>query len=408
MWVKYILFTFYLLGLQEVSAEGLRFFGREYPINQRTSYNVFEKHPVSFSGNFEIAFDLTLYVTSHIGNIVRVKANNDDVVFNLFYNGHGKDQLFLLNEEGRSNLISISLDKSDYPPRQWLTIRIGFDLRNDAITLSIGDQTYKATGVSLDDKFTPTIVFGRSDHIIDVPLFAIRNLSIGNNREYTFLLNEYQGNTEHDIRGREMGSVTNPDWLINDSYHWKLEAQFSSPTVSGTNYHNGRDELYYFNRDSIIIFDMRSRSSRTVVFETRCPLDPRLGTNFIDWENDRLYCYEVFYTDSEMPTVVSLDLNSFEWRIESYDRLPIQLHHHASYFDSAARQYMIFGGFGNRRFSNEFYQYDLDKQEWTTYPVEGEITPRYFTSLGHSEGSNLLYLFGGTGNISGNQLLGRE
>lgn len=38
----------------------------------------------------------------------------------------------------------------------------------------------------------------------------------------------------------------------------------------------------------------------------------------------------------------------------------------------------------------------------------GGITPRYFTSLGHDEQNHQLYLFGGTGNLSGNQLLGRE
>lgn len=344
--ILYILFIFCLLNLQGILAEGLRFFDRGYPIDKRTSYNVFNEHPVSFSGNCEITFDLSLYSTSHIGNIVRIKSDNDDLIFNLFYNGHGEDQLFLLNKEGRSNLISISLDKSSYPPRQWLTIHLDFDLKNETITLAVGDHTYKVDNVPLPDEFTPAIIFGKSDHIIDVPPFSIRNLSVGNSVKYRFLLNEYKGNIVHDTRGKKIGYVTNPYWLINDSYHWKSEAQFNSSTVSGTNYHEGRMVLYYFNRDSIILFNVRSRSSETVVFNTPCPVDLRLGTNFIDQKNDRLYYYEI-YEDSthQNPTIASLDLNSFEWRIESYDRLPFQLHHHASYFDSSSGQYIIFGGF---------------------------------------------------------------
>ena len=409
--ILYILFIFYSLNLQGILSEGLRFFGNGYPIDKRTSYNVFSEHPVTFSENCEISFDLSLYLTSDIGNIVRIKADNDNRVFNLFYDGHEKDHLFLLNEEGRSNLISVALDKSAYPPRQWLSIHIGFDLNNDIITLTVENQTYKSDNISLPDKFTPTIVFGKSDHIIDVPPFAIKDLSVGNSRKYRFLLNEYQGDIVHDTWGKKIGSVANPDWLINDSYHWKSEAQFNSSTVSGTNYHEGRKELYYFNRDSLILFNLRTRSYETVLFSEPCPVELRLGTNFIDQENDRLYCYEVYHDSTyQGPTVASLDLHSFEWRTESYDRLPTQLHHHGSWFDPSSRQYMIFGGFGNMRFSDQFYRYNPDTQEWSIFPVnnKGGITPRYFTSLGHREQSHQLYLFGGTGNVSGDQLLGRE
>lgn len=409
--ILYLLSIFCVLNLQGIFAQGLRFFGKGYPIDKRTSYNVFSEHAVLFSENCEITFDLSLYATTHIGNIVRIKSENDNLIFNLFYNGHGKDQLFLLNEEGKSNLISISLDKSSYPPRQWVTIHIEFDLKNKTIALSIGDQTYKANNISLPDEFAPDIVFGKSDHIIDVPPFAIKNLSVGNSEKHQFLLDESQGNIVHDIRGKKIGNVTNPYWLINDSYHWKPEAKFNSSIVSGSNYYGRRQELYYFNRDSLIIFNLRTKGSETIVFSEPCPVDMRLGTNFIDQESNRLYCYEV-YEDSthKTPTMASLDLNSFEWHIESYDRLPTQLHHHASYFDTSSGQYMVFGGFGNRRFSNQFYQYNLTTHDWSILPIDnkGGITPRYFTSLGYQEKNHQLYLFGGTGNLSGNQLLGRE
>lgn len=405
------LFIFCSLNLHGIFAEGLRFFDNSYPIEKRTSYNVFSEHTILFSGNYEIKFDLSLYQTSDIGNIVRITTDNDHRIFNLFYDGHGTDHLFLLNEEGRSNLISVTLDKSSYPARQWLAICIGFDLKDKIITLSVENQSYQAENISLPDKISPNIVFGKSDQIIDVPPFAIRNLSVGNNEKYRFLLNEYQGDRVHDIRGRVIGRVSNPDWLINDSYHWKSEAKFNSSNVSGSNYHSGRKELYYFNRDSIQIFNLRTRGSEVIAFNEPCPVDMRLGTNFIDQEKDRLYCYEVYHDSIyQGPTVASLDLHSFEWKIESYDQLPTQLHHHASYFDTSSGQYIIFGGFGNMRFSNQFYRYNTHSQKWDIFPVNnnGDITPRYFTSLGYLEEGHQLYLFGGTGNRSGDQLVGRE
>ncbi|WP_298651232.1 DNA-binding transcriptional activator [uncultured Proteiniphilum sp.] len=406
-----LFFIFYSLNFQGIFAEGLRFFGNGYPIDKRTSYNVFSEHPVTFSSHYKLRFDLYLYLTSGIGNIVRIKTENEKRIFNLFYDGYGNDHLFLLNEEGKSNLIRITLDKSAYPPLQWLTTTIDFDLAGDAITLTIADKTTKTGNISLLDKSTPVIVFGRSDHIIDVPAFAIKDLSVGNSKKYRFMLNEYQGDMVHDIRGKKIGSAVNPDWLINDSYHWKPEAQFSSATVSGTNYHEGRKELYYFNHDSILILNLRTGGSERVIFSEPCPVDLRLGTNFIDQENDRLYCYEIYHHGTyQDPTVASLDLHTYEWRIESYNQLPTQLHHHGSWFDSSSRQYMIFGGFGNMHFSNQFYRYNPEIREWSIFPVDnkGGITPRYFTSLGFDVSGRQLYLFGGTGNVSGDQSLGRE
>ncbi|MDD2261516.1 MAG: DNA-binding transcriptional activator [Clostridia bacterium] len=406
----YILLFLCAFFSSPLSAEGLRFLGNGYPIEQRTSYDVFSERPVTFEDHFSISFRLSLYMTTDIGNILRIKSSENGSVFNLFYDGHGENHLFLFNEEGKNNLIHISLKKSQYPPREWLQIAISFDLENDMITLTIGDNTYSAANVPLSESFTPTLVFGKSDHIIDVAPFAIRNLSVGNTRSYRFPLMEYQGNQVHNSKGTVMGNVVNPYWLINDAYHWKPETSTRSRQVSGTNYHAGRKELYHFNKDSIIIYNLRTVNQETVVFKEPCPVDLRLGTNFIDPLHDKLYSYEVYYDSTyQGPTVASLDLNSYEWRIESYDRLPTQLHHHGSYFDPSKQQYLIFGGFGNMRYSNIFYRYDIGTHQWDVRSTqnEGGITPRYFTAMGHPENSDKLYLFGGMGNSSGDQLLGR-
>jgi hypothetical protein len=408
--IIYTLLFFFIFLSRPLFAEGLRFLGNDYPIEQRTSYDVFSERQVAFSDHFNISFRLSLYMTTDIGNILRIKSAENGSIFNLFYDGHEENHLFLFNEEGKNNLIHISLEKSQYPPREWFQIDISFDLENNLITLTIGDSTNSAANVTLPESFTPTLIFGKSDHVIDVAPFAIRSLRVGNTRSYRFPLKEYQGNEVHNNKGTVMGNVINPYWLINDAYHWKPETSTRSAQVSGTNYHETRKELYHFNRDSIIIYNLRTTNKETVIFKEPCPVDIRLGTNFIDPVQDKLYCYEVYYDSTyQGPTVASLDLRSYEWRIESYDRLPIQLHHHGSYFDSSKQQYLIFGGFGNMRYSNIFYLYDINSQQWDTLSTrDGEaINPRYFTSMGHQLKQKKLYLFGGMGNVTGNQLLGR-
>lgn len=408
----YILLALFLLHSQKLYPEGLRFHGNEQSIEKRTSYDVFSNQRVTFQDSYEINFDISLYLTSEIGNIVRIKSDDHPSVINLFYDGHEDDHLFLLNEEGRSNLISVTLDKQAYPERKWISISISFNAAENLITLAVDNQLYYSEDFSLPSTFSPTIVFGKSDHIIDVPPFAIKNLSIrGNQNEFIFQLKEHKGTLVHDQHGRSVGEVANPQWLINDAYHWKKEAHASFLTVSGSNYHSGRKELYYYNRDSIIVYNTRSGETEIIVFNEPCPVDLKLGTNFIDESNHRLYTYEV-YLDSAFtgPTIASLDLDTYTWREESYEQLPMQLHHHTSFYDEFSRKYLIFGGFGNMRFSNTFYEYETENTSWEVFSVhnEGGITPRYFTSMGYDEEINSLYLFGGTGNATGDQLLGRE
>src|SRR5690606_41167008 len=56
-------------------------------------------------------------------------------------------------------------------------LKIAFDLKSDSIKLTIHNQTFSAANKELPNTYHPIILFGKSDHIIDVPTFAIKNLS---------------------------------------------------------------------------------------------------------------------------------------------------------------------------------------------------------------------------------------
>ncbi|MGQ1889098.1 Kelch repeat-containing protein [Thermophagus sp. OGC60D27] len=290
-------------------------------------------------------------------------------------------------------------------------MKIFFDLKNDSISLSIHNKTFNKRNTILPDKYYPIIVFGKSDHIIDVPSFAIKDLSIGNKKKYFFPLQESEGSKVHDIDGKITGIVSNPEWLINDAYHWKHKTSFHSETVAGSNFNPLKEEIYFYNSDSIVVYNAKSGELKTKIFSQKCPVKLSLGSNFLDTKNNKLYSYELYYDSLyKGPTVASLDLSTYLWKTESFDLLPVQLHHHAAYFDQKLKQYTIFGGFGNMHYSNSFYSYPLNEKEWQKLKKnEGEnIFPRYFSSMGYLKKTNSLYIFGGMGNESGEQIVGRE
>ena len=390
---------------------GLKFHGSEQPINQRTSYNVFGNNSVSFSNYFDIDFHISLYPTTEFGYLLRVKNKEGNRIYNLFYDGQGEHLTFRLNEEGTSNLIVANMNKGELLDKHWIRMKIRFALRADSIHLTIHDRTFSTGNRQLADTYHPIILFGKSDYIIDVPSFAIRDLGVGNENKYQFALKEREGSIVHDIEGRAFGQVANPEWLMNDAYHWKHQISFRSQSVAGANYNPENKEIYYFNRDSLHIYNVRSGGLNVRLFDEPAPVKPVLGTNFIDSRNGRLYAYEVYYSEPyEGPTVASLDLESFEWTAETSEQLPGQLHHHGGYFDPLKEQYTIFGGFGNMRYSKAFYSYDLNTNGWDTLQgFSGDsISPRYFSSVGYLNENNSIYIFGGMGNESGEQIVGRR
>jgi DNA-binding SARP family transcriptional activator len=135
-----------------------------------------------------------------------------------------------------------------------------------------------------------------------------------------------------------------------------------------------------------------------------------LGTNFIDASKNQLYSYETYRENYSGPMVARLDLNTFEWREATSEQLTSQLHHHSAYYDSVGGRLVLYGGFGKMRYSKDFFSYDVNQQDWDTLQnFSGDfLGPRYFCSMGSLPESNSLYIFGGMGNESGEQTVGRQ
>ena len=157
-----------------VSAYGLRFRGAASPIDERTSYDVFAHSCPSFKDYFDLEFNMALYSTESVGYVLRVKGADEGQIFNLFFDFRGDDILFRLNQEGKCVLIALPVSKAEAMKSQWFKVKIAFNLKQDEITLKIHDQEKVCKGVLLSDEFSPKIVFGKSDHIIDVPEIAVK------------------------------------------------------------------------------------------------------------------------------------------------------------------------------------------------------------------------------------------
>jgi len=384
-------------------AQGLKFQGMDHRINERTSYDVFGGKSVGLDGRMEISFSMCTYRESDFGYILRIlDGGREGTIWNLSYD-RGDGIVLRLNEEGRFSLIKAEIPKSEMPAMHWVDVSLLFDAARDSVSLAFGPHRFSASA-ALPDGFRPAIEFGRSDFIIDVPTFAIRDLRVaGEKLEYSFPLDEVDGNVVSDLSGRIKGSVTNPTWLIRESLEWRPVATMHLETNAGANYDPERKCFYYFSRDSLYEHDVIGGG--TVAHALASPMRIKLGTNFL--KDGKIYAYET-YNDAQPegdPTLACLDPSVPEWTVLGNDHLQRPVHHHASFFRDG--RYEIFGGFGDKIYNGDFYVLTEDCLWQRDSLADTEtLFPRYFTAIGQQGDS--VYVYGGMGNECGEQIVGRR
>ncbi len=411
-----LIFVAFLTALSsvEVHSQGLGFHGMDYLIDQRTSYDVFGRHPENFDAEFFIEFELYTQPSSEFGYFFRVKdVSGSRRIWNLSYDSRGDSITVRLNEEGRQSLIKAGIPHDRLKHLHWHRVRIDFDLIRDSVRLDIAGLSFSTHFPGLPDKVKAAVIFGRSDHIIDVPSFAIRGLKIGNSRKsYSFPLDSTEGSVVCDDRFRIEGRVENPEWLINSAMKWKECARFSYSGIAGASYNPVRKEFYYFTDSQMTVLDFMNDRDRHFDFAKPCPVAMKLGNNIVSEDGKRLICYEL-YDDSAAsvsPSVAEFDLDVEEWRTLSSDRMSMPMHHHAGFINPATGRYTVLGGFGNMQYNGDFFEFDSDtglwRRIWEDQAGAGVIYPRYFTSAGTD--GRYVYIYGGMGNECGEQVVGRQ
>lgn len=395
-----------------VAAQGVQFTGGHDPIENRTSIELFtDKTPV-FQERLDIRFDLQLPSNGTAGYIVRLKGRNQDPTFNLYYDQEDDEAIFRFNEEGKSSLITVRAKWDALLDQHWVPVRISFDLKQGLIQLQIGEIPTQVTKIELKHRYAPEITFGKSEYLIDVPAMALRRLRISDvHQSFDFPLRETKGEKLHTAAGKVMGRVQNGIWLLNQAFYWQSHGTMQLSKHAGSTYDPKTRSVYYFSSDSLQVYHVQNGQRQSFPFSSPCPLPLNLAETFINPDDNRLYVYETSYDSLYTgPTVASLDLTDYSWRVESSDYLGRELHHHGSVVSPATNKLLIFGGFGEMRYSNNLIEYAIGDGQWSRpMRVKGDtILPRYFTSMGYASSDQQVYLFGGMGNESGEHIVGRK
>ena len=392
------------------NSQGIRFNSSASSIVERTSYNVFVHDQPKFSGSFSIEFDLSIIDSKVFGYVLNIKDKDNPISYSLAYidNTGGNGEL-KLNLDGVKKLLSVPIENELIGSRKWMKIVLNFNSISKKITLKVNDKIFSSIENEFNNTIVPEIHFGKHGSVIDVPLMAIKDLIITNKKQRTlFNFNESNGNDVYDSNGDLFGDVDHPNWLITESYHWKLISEKAFNKVTSVTFDENNNRFIYQNTDTLSFYDHTNNKNSFYSFKNTLTVPMRLGTSFLDPNENKLYIYELSDVLNGKSTIASIDLKTPEyWTKNSSLKLSQQRHHHNGFFNHKSNKYLIFGGYGNQRFTNAFNSYDIKNDNWEPVTFTGDIiSPRFFAGMTHIGNQNLL-LFGGQGNETGEQSIGK-
>lgn len=399
----------FCVNAKDNEASGLLFKSKTESIDERTSLDLFNGNSRCFKNDFSISFDISIWDIQRFGYILRLINEKQEEISFVFVNFRGESNLYFDFNSGITNKsIQIPILKSKLARGQWLNVKLHFDPALDQASIHILEQTYVCENVGLSVLTDLRFVFGLYGINLDVPAMALRNIKIEekNQVNYFFPLNEAEGNHVHDGKGRKLGYVKNPIWLLKKHHNWELIASFMSESSAGVTYNRKAHELMVINRDSINIFNPRTLQYSKHNYDT-APFSITSGEAIYSEKKDKCYVYNLNDEKPETFSFMTIDMHERKIDYVGDPNLNNKLHHHNVFFDTNEDTLYIFGGYGNFNYSNKLYRYEQTTDNWVEVPVSGDtITPRFFAAAGKGKDDSELLIFGGFGNESGRQELG--
>lgn len=388
-------------------AKGLLFPGKERRFADRSSYCVIKKDFVPKSVNIlQLDFEYTPYNLDSPGYILFVKNAAGTKAFNMTYSFAEKYGVLSFAQDGKKMLAEAKFPIEDFPRK--LPVSVLMNMKTDSVVVKIGNEVVRSV-MGLDkEPFSPQIYFGMCGHILETASFSINNLSVRlDGKEFKFPLDESKGKDVHCSDGRIIGEVSNPIWLINRSYYWNKIFSSDFKSEAGCVFADAPGRFIIYSGDSITMFEPRHK---TVTRQQMSYVDKewfnRLGMGFYNPLNNVVVGYEL---DCDRTFVGEIDIKKLRCDVNDKGSVNLQMHHHSAAYFPDKGKILFFGGYGNRKYYNDFIEYDLNTCSWDTLRLTGDlITPRFFASMCVAKDNKSLYVYGGKGNAQGKQDLGVE
>ena len=425
------IFSFTLVNAQD----GLKFISNNQPKENRSQL-IFEDK-FNAKDSLVINFKFSIYNKLFIGDLLNIRNIKNNSTISLSYNftySEDNKPFINLNIKGIKNLVKIQIPENFIQYQKWIDVKLKIDYKLNQAELKFLNNTYSIS--SLFEKNSSLeeieILFGKNEFNEDIPAFNLKNLELKIDSSIVYFpLDEKQGTRVISSNGNFKGKIINPSWLIDDFNNWKLikQVEFESNHTIAYDTENmqfillGKDKRYNFDIVSRLLDKItlkkpsefhsytsgkafiEPKTKNILVLQTGEPnpsqnkfLNKKLGIESINNTNQSKNTY----------SIASFNSSTSNWQGLFYkDILKNPLFHFNAYYENSSQNILIFGGYSDFKYLNRFLKYDSYSNSINEILIEGDnISPRFKSGMG-SLNDSILFLYGGEGNLSGDQSIGK-
>jgi hypothetical protein len=427
------IFSFTLVNAQD----GLKFISNNQPKENRSQL-IFEDK-FNAKDSLVINFKFSIYNKLFIGDLLNIRNIKNNSTISLSYNftySEDNKPFINLNIKGIKNLVKIQIPENFIQYQKWIDVKLKIDYKLNQAELKFLNNTYSIS--SLFEKNSSLeeieILFGKNEFNEDIPAFNLKNLELKIDSSIVYFpLDEKQGTRVISSNGNFKGKIINPSWLIDDFNNWKLikQVEFESNHTIAYDTENmqfillGKDKRYNFDIVSRLLDKItlkkpsefhsytsgkafiEPKTKNILVLQTGEPnpsqnkfLNKKLGIESINNTKQS--------NNKNTYSIASFSSSTSNWQGLFYkDILKNPLFHFNAYYENSSQNILIFGGYSDFKYLNRFLKYDSYSNSINEILMEGDnISPRFKSGMG-SLNDSTLFLYGGEGNLSGDQSIGK-
>jgi hypothetical protein len=427
------IFSFTLVNAQD----GLKFISNNQPKENRSQL-IFEDK-FNAKDSLVINFKFSIYNKLFIGDLLNIRNIKNNSTISLSYNftySEDNKPFINLNIKGIKNLVKIQIPENFIQYQKWIDVKLKIDYKLNQAELKFLNNTYSIS--SLFEKNSSLeeieILFGKNEFNEDIPAFNLKNLELKIDSSIVYFpFDEKQGTRVISSNGNFKGKIINPSWLIDDFNNWKLikQVEFESNHTIAYDTENmqfillGKDKRYNFDIVSRLLDKItlkkpsefhsytsgkafiEPKTKNILVLQTGEPnpsqnkfLNKKLGIESINNTKQS--------NNKNTYSIASFNSSTSNWQGLFYkDILKNPLFHFNAYYENSSQNILIFGGYSDFKYLNRFLKYDSYSNSINEILIEGDnISPRFKSGMG-SLNDSILFLYGGEGNLSGDQSIGK-
>jgi DNA-binding SARP family transcriptional activator len=404
-----LLITLICTHIARAQSYGLGFSSHEVIQDKRTSLELFPGGDYCSQQNFEIAFDLA-FLPGHkdyFGYIIRVvnhEQDNIDLIYDV--RAEAGKQHFKLVIGGKLTNIAFDLDTGSLF-RRWNRFRLLFDLHQDKLVLTQGKTVFTQEKIGLKPGDCFKVYFGASQHkqvkLTDVPPMKIRDVEISREGKVKFRwpLNEREGAIARETEQGRDATATNPVWVKNLHYEWRLLKQLTVNRSPSFAFNTQQGLLYVVAADSLYRYNTQ-KSQLTATPYAAGP-HPLLRGNQSLYINETQRLYNI-YIDQRF--VAAYDEKLGDWEKKGLQGPVTDFWHFNKFYSASDTSLYEFGGYGHFQYRGTMVRYHLLTGTWDTVRLTGDkLVPRYLGAVGLNRKGDGVYILGGYGSETGQQIL---